>query len=274
MKLLGIFRETLHSPLREFDDYEILRLTAQYLVQKKIDVHVAKPEEFLALAEQWTGPLPDGIFMMCEQEKILNLLHVWEQKGVKMINSIHGIWNTYRYNMVPLIQKAEVSHPESHLVFTQDPVPLISKKVWIKRGDVHNTQKGDVSLVESTLQVQDLFNSFLSRGISQAVIQDHIQGDLIKFYGVGSRLLPWFRWFYHKDQELKNYKFSTDQLRDLVFHAAETLNLQVFGGDVVVDPQGNLFLIDMNAWPSFALFRSEAAPAIAEFIALQVQTAV
>jgi hypothetical protein len=40
----------------------------------------------------------------------------------------------------------------------------------------------------------------------------------------------------------------------------------VFGGDVIVGPSGELTLIDLNDWPSFAPVRDTAAAAIAAYI--------
>jgi hypothetical protein len=42
--------------------------------------------------------------------------------------------------------------------------------------------------------------------------------------------------------------------------------VEVYGGDAIATP-GGLVLLDLNAWPSFALYRDEAAPAIAAHLA-------
>ena len=46
--------------------------------------------------------------------------------------------------------------------------------------------------------------------------------------------------------------------------------LDVFGGDVIVSSRGELTLIDLNDWPSFAPCRERAAYAIADFIIKRV----
>jgi hypothetical protein len=43
----------------------------------------------------------------------------------------------------------------------------------------------------------------------------------------------------------------------------------VYGGDAIASGNGALTLIDLNAWPSFALYRDEAAPVIASYLALR-----
>lgn len=274
--LLGIFRETLHSPDRVFDDHEILRLTGEELRKKGLAVDFVKPEEIAADRAWWDRPRPELVFLMCEQERMLEPLSEWERKGTILVNSVEAIRNTYRYRMVPLISGAGVPFPKSELILSVTPhwekhLKLFQrngdfKPLWIKRGDVHNTQKGDVTLARSPEEVRLILLNFQSRGVAQAVLQENIEGDLVKFYGVGQSGETWFKWFYHKHQDLKNYKFSEDALKAAFFGAAQALGIDVFGGDAVVAADGSVTLIDINAWPSFALFRNDAAPAIARHI--------
>jgi hypothetical protein len=63
---LDIFRERDHSPGREFDDAEILRLTGKHLDAKEFHVNFKTPDEIPVTV---TGP-PPAMFMMCEQTGI------------------------------------------------------------------------------------------------------------------------------------------------------------------------------------------------------------
>jgi glutathione synthase/RimK-type ligase-like ATP-grasp enzyme len=56
------------------------------------------------------------------------------------------------------------------------------------------------------------------------------------------------------------------RLQELAFCAAETVGLEVFGGDVAIPSPDRPVLIDINDWPSFAPFRTEAAGAIADYV--------
>jgi hypothetical protein len=115
------------------------------------------------------------------------------------------------------------------------------------------------------------------RGIERAVLQEHIAGDLIKFYGVGDagnrpgaedgESSGWFQWFYHRDQRLRNYPFDPKDLVSAASRAAAALGLEVFGGDAIATREGRIFLIDLNAWPSFALYRDVASERIASYLA-------
>ena len=86
--------------------------------------------------------------------------------------------------------------------------------------------------------------------------------------------LSWFQWFYHRDQKLAGHAFDPERLRALVGRGAGALGLEVFGGDAIVGPSGEPVLIDLNAWPSFALFRPVAAAAIAQCLAARFRKEV
>ena len=79
----------------------------------------------------------------------------------------------------------------------------------------------------------------------------------------------WFRWFYHKDQRVAGHPFEAGRLARLVRAAATALGLEVYGGDAIASADGGLVLLDVNAWPSFALFREEAASVIAAYLSVR-----
>lgn len=265
----GVFRERAHSPGRECDDAEILRLTGKELEAKGFEVVLKGPEEL-------TGPSerpPDCVFLMCERVEVLALLATWEANGVAHVNSPRAVLNTYRTRMIEHFQEANVPFIESRLVSTEVRPPVVTAPVWVKRADVHNTQEGDVVQADSQCAVADALAALAARGISRAVIQPHVDGDLVKFYGIGTagtRSRPgWFRWFYHKDQTLAGHPLDPGRLGGLARAAATALGLEVYGGDAIATAHGRLVLLDLNAWPSFALYRDEAAPAIAGYLALR-----
>ena len=276
--LIGIFRETLHSPDRVFDDFEILRLTAEALEAEGVAVELVRPEEISP--GWWNHAHPETAFVMCEQERVLEPLSAWARQGATLVNSVAGIRNTYRHRMVPLLSSAGVRFPRSELVAThsqnlEDRLRshfrrATKRSLWIKRGDVHNTQEGDVSLARSAEEAWTFMVAFRSRGVRSSVWQEHIEGDLVKLYGVGESGEVWFKWFYHKDQNLEGHPFSESELKEAFFSAAKALGLEIFGGDAVVTADGSVYLIDINAWPSFALFRTEASAAIARHILAKI----
>jgi hypothetical protein len=265
----GIFREEAHSPGRESDDAEILRLTAKHLEALGFQVSLKSPEEISGTRER-----PPFAFLMCEDVLLLRQLTAWESEGVRQVNSPVAVFNTYRERMIARFGAAGVPFIESRVVSTTGSRPRAATPVWVKRPDVHNTQEGDVVLAASDGALGAALDGLAARGIARAVLQPPVAGDLIKFYGVGPGGAcdggpPWFRWFYHKGQKIAGHRFDEGGLATLVSRAAAALGLEVYGGDVIATASGDLVLLDLNAWPSFALYRDEAAVAIGAYLALR-----
>ncbi len=265
---VGIFRERAHSPGREFDDAEILRLTAKHLEDRGFAVTLRDPEEVPRIEE----PPRACLFLMCERPVILGQLRRWERAGVVQVNGPSAVLNTYRDRMIPLWRQAGLPFPRSAFVATGVGDPDGTGPAWVKRADVHNTREGDVVFAPDGATVRAALLGLAARGIPRAAIQEPVAGDLIKFYGVGDPRRvpgwePWFRWFYHKDQRLAGHAFDPGGLTALARRAAEAVGLEVYGGDAIVGADGAPVLIDLNAWPSFALYRDEASERIAAYLA-------
>jgi glutathione synthase/RimK-type ligase-like ATP-grasp enzyme len=264
----GIYREPAHSPNRESDDAEILRATAEKLAEKGFEVELKSPEELPATDD--AAGIPQLLFVMCMKEEVVRRLAAWERQGVRVVNRPESIRNTDRDRTIARVLGDGIPFPESVLVSTERqwkgsriPVPC-----WIKRGDYHSTHSEDVSMAKTEEEVAGRLAALAARGIDRAVLQRHVPGDLIKFYGVrtierAGAPLSWFEWFYHRDQVLSNHPFDPNDLRAAVGNAARALGLEVFGGDAIAAGDGRIFLIDLNAWPSFALYRRIAAEKIA-----------
>ena len=266
----GIFRESTHSPGRESDDTEILRLTGKHLEAKGFQVELKTADEVGEIDVE----RPRFVFLMCERVEVLRRLRELEVSGVPHVNSLRAVHNTYRDRMIAVLDEANVPFIPSRVVGTAEHPDAGALPIWVKRGDVHNTQEGDVVFATTTAAVHAALRGLAARGIPRAVLQPHIDGDLIKFYGIGAgggphREPPWFRWFYHKDQRLSGHPMDARQLARLVRRAAAALGLEVYGGDAIATAAGELVLLDVNAWPSFALYRDEASAGIAAYLALR-----
>lgn len=266
----GIFRERAHSPGREFDDSEILRLTGKHLEARGFQVSLKTPDEVAQAGDSH----PPNIFLMCERLEIIDQLRQWEQRGVRHVNRPSAILHTYRDQMLTLFERDGIEFPASRLVHTTALDIAQAGPVWVKRADVHNTQEGDVVFARTQSDTAQTLARMAERGIRQAVLQEHVPGDLIKFYGIGDSGLaqgqaPWFQWFYHKDQTVAGHRFDQGALASLAQRAAAAIGLEVYGGDAIVTKKGALCVIDLNAWPSFALYRDEASERIASYLAVR-----
>ncbi len=279
----GIYRELAHSPGRETDDAEILRATAGQLESKGFSVTLKTTEEIAETVDR----VPRFLFVMCERLPILERLRQWAERGTRQVNDPHAIRNTYRDREITLFLRDRIPFPPSILVPTGSPLSDSPDErgffagCWVKRADVHNTQEGDVVFASDRAAIERALSNLSRRGIERAVLQEHVPGDLIKFYGVG-RATPsagvaaesseengetWFQWFYHREQRLAGHRFDPNALAMAAARAAASLGLEVYGGDAIATPEGRIVLIDLNAWPSFALYREVAASRIASYLA-------
>ena len=101
------------------------------------------------------------------------------------------------------------------------------------------------------------------RGIASALVQRHVDGDVLKFYAVRGRFFAAFR---RRRTCRARRGARTPPCARSPKPAAAALELEVFGGDCVRDRQQRLWLIDLNDWPSYAPCRSGAAEAIASYL--------
>ena len=100
----GVFRESTHSPGRESDDTEILRLTGKHLEAKGFHVELKTADEVTEAEEVW----PRFVFLMCERLDVLERLRTLEVSGVPQVNTPRAVHNTYRDRMVAVLDEASV----------------------------------------------------------------------------------------------------------------------------------------------------------------------
>lgn len=271
IRLLGVSRGNEYSPNHVGNDAAIFQGTAHELEKKGFDVVICPEKQFVEENLE-----ADIIFDMARDRATVNRLKELEDKGALVVNSAYGIDNCVRKEMTELLIANGVPHPESFIIptngaFTPDVFPC-----WIKRGNSHAIVKEDVVYVECKEEAEHVMADFRRRGIPVAVVNEHLVGDLVKFYGVLGT--DFFYTFYPSEQshskfgleaingETRGYPFDVKKLQEYGSRAAEALNVPIYGGDCVVSKTGEIRIIDFNDWPSFARCREEAAPKIAECI--------
>jgi hypothetical protein len=264
----GIYRELAHSPGRIDADRAILESVGAAMAARGFNVELAAPD-----AEFETDFA--NIFVMCERGPILDRLRDAEKTGSIIVNSPDAIRNTYRHRMVELFARHGVCTPASRIIASDANNPRPPTAVWVKRYDFHATEPHDVMYAASEEGWQEALHGFAKRGIPFVVAQEHVPGDLIKFYGVRNASTPvdsnWFEWFYHRDKGMLGHSFEVLRLRRAAFGAAAALGLEIFGGDAIIQADGEPVIIDLNAWPSYARFRDHAAQAIADHLTERFQ---
>ncbi|HLX11908.1 MAG TPA: hypothetical protein VKS81_03765 [Bacteroidota bacterium] len=262
LSLAGIRRKTEFSPNHVVNDLKIINQTADEL--KALGAQVTMYDEAEITPESISEKL---IFSMVQGPTGSQTLLKVEARGAFIINSPKGVINCYRINMVDKIPAAGIPFPKSVIVATDGEIDwkkagFSSSKIWIKRGDVHAVHKEDVTITNTDDEELNLLKEFHSRGISQAILQEHLDGDTVKFYA--ARETDLFHWYYLHDQY--HTSFSEKKLQELASASAEAMGLYVYGGDAIIGKDGSLTIIDINDWPSFAPIRERASKTIAQLI--------
>lgn len=189
-------------------------------------------------------------------EQVLPTSPIW--------NSPASIRNCYRKAMSAALSAQPVNYVPFQLLPTDGSVqPALEPNTsyWLKRSDFHAIADEDVTLAESAEEIQAKLARFRARGVNEVILQKHVQGDIYKFYGVKG---GFFRPIRVRSvlEGTTNPNFA--QLEKMATRSAEILGLMIYGGDAILDAEGNFHLIDLNDWPSFRICRPEAAKAIAE----------
>ncbi|MDD4004654.1 MAG: hypothetical protein PHW69_05555 [Elusimicrobiaceae bacterium] len=267
-KILAIYREITNSPNHEQDDTLILRAVAEELSKLGAETALLEPEKIGSVnPAEW-----DAVIPMCENPPALKTIAGW--KGPHIVNPVEAVLNCYRVNMTPLMSACGEIHPKTEIIPTEalgagKPVSCFGPKgAWVKRGDVHNTCDHDVVYIGNWADAMAVRRDFEPRGITSVVVQEHIDGDLVKFYAVGP--LKWFGWFYHSDPANRTHSFDLEKLENHAAQVARAVGLEVYGGDAIITPQGRIYVIDINSWPSFARVRDEVKTPIAQHIYAKV----
>lgn len=218
------------------------------------------------------------VINMCRDRRSLPILQAMEDKGTLVINSAYGIENCIRERMARILIGSGIPYPESIMVDTNQTVTsrldaMGISRAWIKKGEMFASHKEDVTYVRHSAEAQEMLQEYFLRGIRRAVINRHLDGVKLKFYGVAGT-----QYFYHSFPLLSPPEgpgpdgFDLEEFRRTCDRAAETLDIVVYGGDALVHDDGSFTIIDFNDWPTFAPCRNEASAVIAREILTRIKS--
>lgn len=268
-QIAAILRAGAFSPNHIGNDATIMNTVAEQLRKRGCDVRIYSEEQFAR------GDVQERVIInMCREQRSIEMLQRLEDDGCLVINSGYGIENCIRERQARILLGSNIPYPESIIVDTDEVVKsrlvkLGMQQCWIKRGDFHAQHAEDVSYVRSAAEAQDVLQEYFLRGFRRAVISRHLQGHLVKFYGVaGTPFFHWFRPFDPEDHKLskEEHRHTDEQLKSICRRAARELNVVVYGGECIQHADGSLSIIDFNDWPSFSACRTEAAASIAKAV--------
>lgn len=276
-KIAGIVRGNCYSPNHVGNDAAVFNETIRHLELAGYEVTTYTEEDVLS-----RHVLEPVIFTMARSKEVVEKLKEYENRGAVVVNSGYGISNCTREQMTRLLVDNNIPHPRSIITSTKDH--HIAQRLkeegmdncWIKRGDFHAIHREDVTYVRHIGEAEGILSEYALRGIPNAVINEHLVGDLVKFYGVAGS--DFFYWFYPFNMNHSKFgheqingkatgiAFSVQDMHAICERSAQVLKVKIYGGDCIISPEGEIRIIDFNDWPSFAPCRDQAAPHIARCI--------
>ncbi|MCH5325956.1 MAG: hypothetical protein J1E29_02000 [Duncaniella sp.] len=267
IKIAAILRAAAYSPNHIGNDAAILNLAAEQLRKRGCEVRIYSEEQFIAGAVE-----ERFILHMCRDRRSFPMLQKLEDDGALVVNSGYGVENCIRERLARILIGSGIPYPESIMVDTNQTVAarldaMGISRAWIKKGEMYACHKEDVTYVRHSTEAQEMLQEYFLRGIRRAVINRHIDGLKLKFYGIAGS-----EWFYHSFPLLDNPEgpgpelFDIDDFRLTAARAAAALDILIYGGDAIVTPDGRFTIIDINDFPTFAPCRNEAAAEIARLL--------
>lgn len=274
MKFLSVSRAECFSPHSVARDAAVLSRVEQQL---RADGH--EVERVSEDATPAALPVVSGIVSMARSEHMLSLLSRAEACGATVMNSPQGVLRCSRVHLAACCRELAIPSPKAWVLTDGVPTPALCYPLWLKRGDACAQQEGDVVFVPAPEQLPAVLAAFWARGIRRVVAVRHLEGPLIKFYGVEHT--PFFFTCRPKFSKFgleahneggASRPFSTERLKATACRLAAHVGVPVFGGDAVVGSDGVARIIDFNDWPSFAPCLEAATPFIVQRFYQQIRS--
>lgn len=272
-----ISRSAVFSPHAVHRDEAIFRAVRHQFAKHGEEVacfsedEVAVAPTLLLEAGNYGSPV---IVSMGRDVRTLQILERCETMGFRVYNSPSSLLAHSRLQIdaamdaVGLGMKTLSEAADAETIAEEIGFPL-----WIKTANTSTQTAEDVQFISSKESLEEAIRTFRQRGCMEWMCCEHVEGDLIKFYGVEGT--DFFYWAYpcvkngysKFGKEIHNgtpqgYAFDAEELKESVDEAAAGLGIFIYGGDAVVRADGTIVVVDFNDFPSFSPCLEAAAEAI------------
>lgn len=271
-ELISIYRAERYSPNSVERDKAIMDAVCEKL-STRYNIYKTREEDIETEGMPLMQRLPDAhlphsstpllVLSMARSRKALNILTQMEGEGARVINRPQPVLNATRSVIDRMMRENDFPCAPLHG----------DHGWWIKRGDEAAQEKGDVRFAANEKERDIITEEFRKRGITDIVTTAHVDGDLVKFYGVAGT--AFFHTTYPTDGGFSKFgderrngtsrhtSFDIAALHSDALRLAQLTGIEVYGGDCIVRSDGSYAIIDFNDWPSFSVCRHDAAEAIA-----------
>lgn len=271
-ELISIYRAERYSPNSVERDKAIMDAVCEKL-STRYNIYKTREEDIETEGMPLMQRLPDAhlphssapllVLSMARSRKALDILTQMEGEGARVINRPQPVLNATRSVIDRIMRENDFPCAPLHG----------DHGWWVKRGDEAAQEKGDVRFAANEKERDIITEEFRKRGITDIVTTAHVDGDLVKFYGVAGT--AFFHTTYPTDGGFSKFgderrngtsrhtSFDIAALHSDASRLAQFTGIEVYGGDCIVRSDGSYAIIDFNDWPSFSVCRHDAAEAIA-----------
>ena len=265
MKIATIARNQADSPNMTANDAAILERIAAELTERGAEV--------VSIGEDEEIPCDiAAVYSMSRTASTIARLKRAEQRGVTVVNATTAVENCSRERFMQILRENDIPQPQFEAVCNGNGLNADYLHCWIKKAKGWSNHKNDVTFAQSMHEAVAAIGEMASRGITECIQMQHCPGDIVKFYGVGN---DFFHHCYPASTKFgkeeingapRHYGFDANALKYIAQKAALAMGLEIYGGDAIITQQGQIYIIDMNDFPSFTAIRDIAAKEIATLI--------
>ena len=265
IKIATIARNPIDSPNMTANDAAILERVTTLLKEQGADVvNIGQGEE-----------IPHDAQVVCTMSRTANTIEQLkraEEHGIIVMNSTTAVENCSRKRFMEILRSYGIPQPAYSIVDSTAVPSNACYPCWIKKADGWSNHKDDVCYAQNEAEAKCAIEKMAQRGVKKCIIMQHCPGDIVKFYGIADRL---FHYTYPEGGKFgheeingapRHYAFDATALKGIAQRAAQAIGLEIYGGDAIITPQGDIFIIDINDFPSFTAIRETAAAEIAGLI--------
>lgn len=278
--IAAVYRSHEHSPNLTDADSRIINAASIKLQERGYAIHRYTEAQFIE-----TDITEPAIINMCRKPRSIEKLCRLEAEDKTVINSGHAIRKCTKRKLWEISTANNIETPATVIVGSTDttlPFSGTFRPCWLKLPDESVTDKDDIIYAGTPAEYREALTRYHSRAITEVLVCEHLEGDLLKFYAVsGDRYLytlypkqsGYSKFGYEaNNSDVKFYPYKTERLKEICNIMSRETGITVFGGDCIITPDGKINIIDLNDWPSFSPCAEEASEAIAAAVAETIET--
>lgn len=272
MKILGISRGLIYSPNMVGNDAAIFTAVVDELRALGHEVSTIREEKMTEV----NYDKYDRVVTMARNGEMMRKLK--EEDTKHFVNSLTGgLMCQSKVVMAQEMERLGIPQPrfkcghDDTVDYESDSQRMLLP-AWLKNSDETAVMADDIKFCATEKDCEKIKRKFRLWGVRAWLLQEHQAGDLVKFYGVEGT--DFFHWQYaslgHSKFGLeryngreKGYAFDVKRMKMYADQLAKSLDVPIYGGDVIIGENGKMWFIDFNDFPSFSSCREKAAKAIA-----------